>query len=221
MTIVANGVDVERVRRTGVPGDFRRELKIPPEAPLVAYVGRNARVKNIPRLLGVARELLASNPDLHIVVAGEGLDRAVVMDTELAHASRLHCVGSRRDIPSLLCDAGVLLLTSDSEGMPNAVLEALAAGVPVVATAVGNLPTILPPGCGIIVPPDSDLLAAAVLQVLACSLSYRRALEAQADHIASTYSVPAMVSGTTAVWRSVAGNTASSSESELRPLVTP
>ena len=215
MTLVANGVDLERVRRTGVPGVYRRELHIPQEAPLVAYVGRNARVKNIPRLLDVARRLLASHPDVHIVIAGAGLDHVVVMGTELERASRFHCVGSRRDIASLLCDADVLILTSDSEGTPNVVLEGLAAGVPVVATAVGDLPSVLPPGCGILVPPDSDLLAAAVLRVLACGPAYRRAVELQADHIASTYSMAAMVSETTAVW-GVAARAASANEPKLR-----
>ena len=116
------------------------------------YVGRNARVKNIPRLLDVVRQLLQTTPEVHIVLAGDGLDRRLVDGSDLASASRLHCLGPRDDIPSLFRDATLLLLTSDSEGMPNVVLEALAAGVPVVATAVGDLAQMLPEQCGVLVP---------------------------------------------------------------------
>ena len=119
-------------------------MNIPGQSPIVAYVGRNARVKNIPRLLSVARQLLEAHPDVRIVLAGDGLDARLVAGTELAAHSRLHCLGPRDDVPSLLSDATVLLLTSDSEGMPNVVLEALGSGVPVVATAVGDIEQILP-----------------------------------------------------------------------------
>ena len=135
IALVPNGIDVDLLRNTAIPGMFRQELSIPAHAPLVAYVGRNARVKNIPRLLDVVRRLLQTRQDIHVVLAGDGLDRSLVAGTDLEGVSRLHCLGPRRDIPSLLSDATVLLLTSDSEGMPNVVLEALGCGLPVVATA--------------------------------------------------------------------------------------
>ena len=200
VTMVPNGVDVERVRQAGVTGSFRRELGISAEAPLVAYVGRNARVKNIPRLLSVAHRVLANHREVRFVIAGEGLDRRVLAGTDLEHESRVHCVGTRRDIPSLLSDATLLLLTSDSEGMPNVVLEALAAGVPVVAPAVGDLPDIVPPQCGALVAPHSEELAGAVLTVLSDVSSYRRALATHADQFAQRFSLETMVSRTIALW---------------------
>ena len=166
------------------------------------YVGRNARVKNIPRLLDVVRQLLQTNPEAHIVLAGDGLDRRLVDGTDLASASRLHCLGPRDDIPSLLHDATLLLLTSDSEGMPNVVLEALAAGVPVVATAVGDLAQILPEQCGVLVPCDTEPLVAAVRRVITDAPSFARAVEQYSTRLRATHSVEAMASGTVAVWRS-------------------
>ena len=204
LALVRNGIDLARVGERGSAGAFRRELGIPAGAPIVAYVGRNARVKNIPRLLDVAGRLLARRADVHVVVAGEGLNREIVANTSLQAESRLHCLGARRDIPSLLRDASLLLLTSDSEGMPNVVLEALAASVPVVATRVGDLPDLLQNGCGILEEPDAERLAAATLEVLSNPCSYRRALEEQAIRIASAYSPSAMAAGTTAVWKQVA-----------------
>ena len=201
IALVHNGIDVERVRLAGSSGLFRRELNIPDEAPLVAYVGRNARIKNIPRLLDVARRLLTEDSTLHVVIAGEGLDSRLVEGTALEGAARLHCLGARRDIPSLLRDASVLILMSDSEGMPNIVLEALAACVPVVTTAVGDLHEVVPRGGGELVAPVASELAAATRRVLSCRRSYQQTLELHADRLARTHSLGAMVTGTTAIWK--------------------
>ena len=134
--------------------------------------------------------------------AGEGLDRRLVERTDLASASRLHCLGPRGDIPSLLHDATVLLLTSDSEGLPNVVLEALASGLPVVATAVGDSAQILTPECGMLVGCDADQLAAAVLHVIANASDYRRAVEEYGPHITASHSLQDMAAKTVEVWKS-------------------
>jgi len=204
VALVPNGIDVDLLRSTATPGAFRRDLSIPADAPVVAYVGRNARVKNIPRLLGVVRSLLHANPDVRIVLAGEGLDSSLVVGTDLAVVPRLYCLGPRRDIPSLLRDATVLVLTSDNEGMPNVVLEALASGVPVVATDVGDLAQMLPQSCGALVPPDIEQLTSAILRVIADAPAYRRAAEEHAASAAARYSSRAMATRTLGVWRALA-----------------
>jgi glycosyltransferase involved in cell wall biosynthesis len=167
-------------------------------------VGRNAKVKNIPRLLSVTGTLLETRPDVRVVMAGEGLDDTAVAGTGLAGAPRLHCLGPRRDIPSLLADATVLLLTSDNEGMPNIVLEALALGVPVVATDVGDLAHMLPDTCGALVSRDAGPLAAAVLRVVDEAPVYREAAARHASTVAARYSPRAMADRTVGVWRTVA-----------------
>jgi starch synthase (maltosyl-transferring) len=221
VALVPNGIEVERVRQTGIPGACRHELRIPDNAPLVAYVGRNARVKNIPRLLAVTRRLLDQSPGLHVVIAGEGLDRRIVTCTDLAHNPRVHCIGTRQDIPSLLRDANLLILTSDSEGTPNVILEALAVCVPVVATAVGDLPKVLPQTCGALVAPDSDQLASAALRVLSSGSSLRGALQLQAEHISNAYSLQAMVNRTTAVWTRVMDSSGSAFDQPDVPFAHP
>ena len=203
ITLVPNGIDVDLLRNTAIPGTFRRELHIPADAPVVAYIGRNARVKNIPRLLHVARQVLRMNPDVQIVLAGEGLDPRLVAGSDLARVPRLHCLGPRDDIPSVLCDATLLLLTSDSEGLPNVVLEALGSGVPVVATAVGDLAHILPERCGALVAPDTEQLVSAVQRVIADAPAYRRAAEQHAAHLRVTHTVQKMAARTVDVWRHV------------------
>jgi glycosyltransferase involved in cell wall biosynthesis len=98
----------------------------------------------------------------------------------------------------------VLLLTSDSEGMPNVVLEAMAASVPVVSTPVGDLPDALSGRCGVVVAPDADRLAAATLEILANDRQWQPTFESDAREFVNRYSLPAMVVGTTTVWKETA-----------------
>jgi glycosyltransferase involved in cell wall biosynthesis len=203
VTVVPNGLDVARLRAGAPAGTIRRELGIPAAAPVVLYVGRRARVKNIPRLLGVASALLEARADLRVVLAGDGLGPELVAGSPLAAESRLLCLGPRRDVPALLRDATLLLLTSDNEGMPNVVLEALASGVPVVATDVGDLARMLPERCGLLAPPAVAPLAAAVLRVVADAPGYRHAAALHAPAIVETYSSRAMASRTVELWSAV------------------
>jgi glycosyltransferase involved in cell wall biosynthesis len=205
VSLVPNGLNLDRVRQ-GVPGSFRGQFGIPRDVPLVAYVGRNAKVKNIPRLLAVVRRVLSEQTSVHFVIAGEGLDDTIVAGTALERERRLHCVGAVDDVPSLLCDTSVLLLTSDSEGLPNVVLEAMAVGVPIVAPAVGDLPGAVPSSCGILVPPDVDKLANAVVKSLATKVS-SNCTRLAPEHIARTWSTETMAKRTIAVWRGALAGT--------------
>ena len=203
ITLAPNGIDVDRLRASAVPGALRRELRIPAEAPVVLYVGRNARVKNIPRLLDVVRSLLQAHADVRIVLAGDGLDPISWRAHRYESEERLFCLGPRADVPTLLRDATVLVLTSDSEGMPNVVLEALASGVPVVATDVGDLAHMLPRSCGALVSPDVGQLTAALLHVIADAPTFRRAAEQHAACLAETHSPRAMANRTVDLWKVV------------------
>jgi glycosyltransferase involved in cell wall biosynthesis len=204
IALVPNGIDVDRLHGSAAPGALRRELRIPAAAPVVLYVGRNAPVKNIPRLLEVVRLLLQAHSDLRIVLAGDGLGPDLIARTPLASEARLFCLGPRDDVPSLLCDATVLVLTSDNEGMPNVVLEALVSGLPVVATDVGDLARMIPPGCGRLVPREAAALTSAILRVIADAAVYRRATADHATSLVAAWSSQAMASRTVHLWKAVA-----------------
>lgn len=131
--VLYNSVDLDRVRR------FDRILArerwgIPPDAPLLVHVGRAHEVKNRPFLIEVLRSARRRRPDATLLVAGPGgIDDLLAVHPEVATEPSIVLAGEIAELGSVLAAADVLLLPSRREGLPGVVLEALAAGVPVVA----------------------------------------------------------------------------------------
>lgn len=128
---------VERPRLSREPGALRRELAIPAGARVVGSVTRLAPQKRLDRLL---RALAALPQDVHCVLAGEGPLEAELrgLARALGVESRTHFLGFRRDVGDVLDALDVFVVCSNREGMANAMLEAMAAGVPVVSTPVSG-----------------------------------------------------------------------------------
>jgi glycosyltransferase involved in cell wall biosynthesis len=130
---------------------IRRELGIPDEAFVVGTVGRLAVEKDYPLLVRAMAPLLGEG--VRLVLVGEGAARR---DIEAAIDERIRpyvvLTGARRDVPDLLASFDVFSLTSKTEGLPLAVPEAMTCALPVVATAVGGLPSIVPEDTGMLVP---------------------------------------------------------------------
>ncbi|HEX8276387.1 MAG TPA: glycosyltransferase [Longimicrobiaceae bacterium] len=130
--------------RTAAPGAVRRALGLPEGARTVGAVARLAKQKRFERLLGAVALL---PPDVHCVLAGEGPEHAALeaLAAELGIADRVHFLGFRRDVGDVLDAIDVHVVCSDKEGMANAMLEAMAAGVPVVSTPVSGAEEALEP----------------------------------------------------------------------------
>lgn len=128
-------------------GALRRELGCARDALLVGIVGRLAPVKNHELFLEAAARLCELLPgrDLQFVVVGDGARRAAVeaLARRLGLAARVRFLGWRRDLAPVMADLDLLVSTSRSEGTPAAIIEAMAAGVPIVATAVGGVEDIM------------------------------------------------------------------------------
>lgn len=170
-------------------GHFRRSLGLPDGAKLVGAVGRLVPIKNIPLLLEAAVLARRRDPAIHVVLVGDGEIRA---DLEarvaaLGLAEAVTFAGWRRDLPSVYADLDAVVISSDNEGTPASLIEAMASGCPVVATRVGGVPDLVADGeTGRLVPPgDPAALAAALLARFAepertdrmAALARRRALE--------------------------------------------
>jgi len=150
-------------------------------------------------MLDAHARLLADLPGAHLVIAGDGPCRHQLEQQidELGLRSLVHLVGRRNDVDSILREVDVAALSSDYEGQPIFTLECMAAGVPLVATAVGGLPEMIQDGhSGLLVPPrDPDALARALRRVLTDKRLARRLAgeaaarypEFSADAVATRY----------------------------------
>ena len=165
---VYNGVDVERVSVAGgqAAARARRVIGIPVEAPLVGSLGRLHSQKGFSDLLTALAQVRRRIPSVRLFLAGDGELRADLeaQSRSLGLSEAVTFAGVRTDVPEILAALDVFVLPSLWEGMPNAVLEAMAAGLPVVATAVGGIPEVVVDGVtGLLVPPrDPDGLAQAI-----------------------------------------------------------
>ena len=144
-------VPAAEVDRAGV----RLSLRLPPDAPLVVFAGRLAAQKRVDDLIHAMDLLLHLLPRAHTVILGDGplRERLQEMVRNLQHENAIHFLGHREDVPRLLAAADVLALPSSYEGLPNIVMEAMALGVPVAATAApGTTELIEHERSGLLVP---------------------------------------------------------------------
>jgi glycosyltransferase involved in cell wall biosynthesis len=168
VVVIPNGVDFDRFANAK-PADLA-EFGLPPGHRSILSVGRLDPQKGVMVLLdaftAVAREL----PDVHLILVGEGPLRPEIERFVSSHAlaDRVHLAGFRDDVPSLMKAGDCFVLASLWEGMPNVLLEALAAGLPVVGTAVEGVAELLADGeRGRIVPPnDAGALSRALRETL-------------------------------------------------------
>ena len=133
---IPNGVDGDLWANAEPAG--RAAVGLPPAGPVVLFAGRLCGQKDPDTLLAAFAALIGTHPDAHLLVAGDGPDRGRVTRWRESHAagSRVRLLGRRDDLPNLMRLADACVLPSRWEGTPNVLLEAAAAGTPVVATAV-------------------------------------------------------------------------------------
>lgn len=145
--VIYNGVDVEKFKPIPeVRVAVRNELRIPSSTIVFGTVGRLVPIKDQQLLLTSVSELARRGLDVAALIVGDGplLDELrSSANQNSALKSRIHFTGARSDTPNLLNAMDVFVLPSIMEGMSNTLLEALATGLPVVATAVGGNPEVL------------------------------------------------------------------------------
>jgi glycosyltransferase involved in cell wall biosynthesis len=151
-------------------GALRREIGLTAHEPLVGIVARLVPIKAHEYFLAAASRIRATREDVHFAIVGDGERRSELesMSREFELTDRVHFLGWRRDMRPIYADLDVVVLSSLNEGSPVAVIEALAAARPVVATMVGGVGEVVDDGTsGILVQPrDPDAIAAGVLRFI-------------------------------------------------------
>jgi glycosyltransferase involved in cell wall biosynthesis len=170
LTVLPVGYDLEIFARTRrYSGVFRKAFKLPREAPLVGIVGRLMPVKNHALFLEAAASVKKAMPDAHFVIVGDGeLHQALQEQADqLGLSDCITFTGWMQEMTNVYSDLDVLVISSHSEGTPVPIIEALAAGCPVVATNVGGVSDLLAwTGCEMVRPGDAPALAEAIQRTL-------------------------------------------------------
>ncbi len=167
---IPNGIDTGRFHRPGARGPWRQANGFAEEDVLVVSVARLDPQKEPVRLIEAFAAFATGDAHGRLLMAGDGAlrDEARSRAEALGIAGRVHFLGVRSDVADLLAAADVFALASSWEGHPISVMEAMAAGLPVVATAVGGVPELVDDGVtGLLVPAgDSRALAAALASLV-------------------------------------------------------
>jgi len=142
VSVIANGVPEWTPPSEAELRLTRMRLEVPPDAPVVLFVGRLDPIKNLPGLLGAFRLALHDRPDAVLLLAGDGPMRAYVADvvSVLRLSSNVRLLGTRQDVATLLGLADVFVLASFREGHSISLLEACSMGKAIAASARGGNP---------------------------------------------------------------------------------
>jgi glycosyltransferase involved in cell wall biosynthesis len=204
---IPTGIDFDTFRPQRSRPEMRAELGLGESAFVVLMVAVIRRVKRHEVAIRAFAEFRRQRPDAVLLLCGEGPMQAAMqaLCAELGVADHVRFLGHRNDVPDVMRAADVLLLTSESEGVPQAVTQGLGLGLPVVATRVGGVPELVHDGeTGLLVPAERPDAVAAALARLADDEVLARRLGDQGRHHALThYSLNAMLDATEQLYRTL------------------
>lgn len=201
VSVVHSGIDAKRLE---VPPRTRGELGLPEDGLLIGNVAALVGHKDHRTLVAAMPDVLDAVPDAHLAIVGEGALRPALEQQirALGLDSRVHLLGYRRDVPAILKTLSVFAMSSSEEGLGTSVLDAMASGVPVAATAAGGLPEMVRDDqTGLLAAPgDASGLAQALVRLLTDrGLAERLAQNAQVM-VDTEFSADAMVEGNLGVY---------------------
>jgi glycosyltransferase involved in cell wall biosynthesis len=194
--ILPNSIDLDKFEQKSSTGEIRRKLGLSPTSILIGALGNLRPEKNLETFLLAARAIVDAIPSAEFLVIGDGPEdnnlKSLVNDLHLSES--VHFLGERPDVPDLLAALDILVMSSYSESFPNAILEAMAMGKPVVATNVGGIPEVVEEGqTGFLVPArDPKAMAERVLSLCRDSVLRLRMGRAARARVENNFTVQAV-----------------------------
>ena len=223
LTVVPNGVETELYRNLppGTRDTTRRALGIGEEFLWLA-VGRFEIAKDYPNMLRAFARVRERQPDAVLVIVGRGTlqGESEALAESLGLGGAVRFLGVRSDVPEIMSGADGYVMSSAWEGMPMVLLEAAAAGLPIVSTIVGGNHEVVCDGTsGLLVPPrDAAALGQAMLRLMALPDAERRAMgERGREHVRAHYGLSRVVERWEAIYRQVLARKGAA----LAPTLTP
>lgn len=187
--VVPNGFDTQRFQPDpSARAKIRMELHLDDNAFLIGRIGRNAAMKDHPTALAAAAKVCRNHPQVHMLLAGTGMESADpafadFLKRQPGVQSQIHFLGERHDLPQLTAALDLAISSSAfGEGFPNVVGEAMACGVPVIATDIGDTAIVLGDTGTLVPPADSKALALACESLIRSSAEHRQELGRRARH---------------------------------------
>jgi len=177
VTVIYPGIDSGQFSAKEPPAIARHRLGLPDHGAVIGIIARLDPVKRHADLIAAFPQILQVVPAAQLIFVGDGPAASELhrLAYETGVAKKIHFLGARRDIPRVLSALDLLVLPSQQEGLPNSILEAMAAGVPVVATRVGGIPEVVVDGeTGLLVPPGNPLALAEAINSLLASPEVRQ-----------------------------------------------
>ena len=194
---IHSGINVDKFNRPKARESLRQNFGFEPDDFVVGYVGRLVEGKGLECLLNAAHQVLAQQPKISFLIVGDGplKDTIELMSYELGIASKVIFTGYRTDIPEILAVTDVFVLPSLTEGLPLSLMEAMAAGKPVIVTDVGGVEELVFSGrTGILISPDSvSDIKSAILDLFDHPEKRNNISQAGQSDIIQNYSVQRMV----------------------------
>jgi len=170
LAVVHSGIDLSKYQSSSQSRILHKELGLPATAKIVGNLSALADHKDYPTFIRTAAAVVASDSNVHFIIAGTGPEEKKIkkMIRDLKLEDNVHMLGFRDDPVTVIQSLDLFLITSVTEGLGTIVLEAFAAGVPVVATRAGGIPEmVIHEETGLLAEPrDVDALSKAVLRVL-------------------------------------------------------
>jgi L-malate glycosyltransferase len=202
--VIKNGILEASESRANAREQLCRDLGIESDAKLIGAVARLQPVKGHRFLIEAVAMVLRNQPDAYLVLVGDGPLRTEIeaQCAALGISNRVHLLGDRTDVTRLVSAFDLLVLASLHEGLPNAVMEAMAASVPVVATAVGGTRELIEDGVtGYLVPPaNSQALADRIGFALGDQEHHAQIISAARRRVTSAFGIERMVESVEALY---------------------
>jgi glycosyltransferase involved in cell wall biosynthesis len=207
--VVPLGLELRSLAGPLPEGGLRTTFGIPKGAPLIGIVGRLVPIKGIGDFLDAAAIVRNSLPEAHFAVVGDGEERSLLeaRASELGLGSSVHFYGWMREMGVVYGDLDVVVNASLNEGTPVAIIEALAAARPVVATRVGGTPDLLGEGARGTLVPSSDpaALAAGILEALADPVGARERARSGQEYVLAHHSAERLIDDIDHLYRELLG----------------
>jgi glycosyltransferase involved in cell wall biosynthesis len=137
--VIYNGVKIEDYKFTESKESIRRELGIPQDAFVIGHVGRLDKAKNHDTILKVFQQVFKEKQDAYLLLCGRDTEKLITVIQELNISERTLVLGYRKDIPRVLKSLDCFFFPSITEGQPNALIEAMVSGIPIVASDIPSI----------------------------------------------------------------------------------